>query len=100
VFCARLHYSFFSRSFAVYLPIFAWYSVASDEMNNTHISSRRTPIIELRRYLNFSCVVIFTGHTSLKKKLLITNTGHTQKNGTVSIVIPIETAPFSCVCPV
>jgi hypothetical protein len=27
-------------------------------------------------------------------------TGHTQKNGAVSIVIPIETAPLFCVCPV
>jgi hypothetical protein len=28
------------------------------------------------------------------------STGHTQKNGTVSIVFPIETALFICVCPV
>jgi hypothetical protein len=28
------------------------------------------------------------------------NTGLTQKNGAVSIVIPIETAPFVCVCPI
>jgi hypothetical protein len=28
------------------------------------------------------------------------NTGYTQKNGAVPIVIPIETAPFFCVCPV
>jgi hypothetical protein len=27
-------------------------------------------------------------------------TGHTQKNGAVSIVFTIETAPFFCVCPV
>jgi hypothetical protein len=27
-------------------------------------------------------------------------TGHTQKNGAVSIYIQIETAPFFCVCPV
>jgi hypothetical protein len=28
------------------------------------------------------------------------NTGYTQKNGAVSIIIHIETAPFFCVCPV
>jgi hypothetical protein len=27
-------------------------------------------------------------------------TGHTQTNGAALIVIPIETAPFFCVCPV
>jgi hypothetical protein len=27
-------------------------------------------------------------------------TGHTQKNGAVSIYIYYETAPFFCVCPV
>jgi hypothetical protein len=27
-------------------------------------------------------------------------TGHTQKNGAVSIVNSFETAPFFCVCPV
>ena len=27
-------------------------------------------------------------------------TGHTQKNGAVSIDLEIETAPFFCVCPV
>jgi hypothetical protein len=30
----------------------------------------------------------------------VTYTGHTQKNDAVLIVIPIETAPFFCVCPV
>jgi hypothetical protein len=34
------------------------------------------------------------------KTLQISSTGHTQKNGAVSIVIPIETEPFFCVCPV
>jgi hypothetical protein len=32
--------------------------------------------------------------------LISSNTGHTQKNGAVSIGIPIETAPFFCVYPV
>ena len=30
----------------------------------------------------------------------MSNTGHTQQNGAVSIVNTIETAPFFCVCPV
>jgi hypothetical protein len=32
--------------------------------------------------------------------LISVNTGHTQKNGAVSIELEIETAPFFCVCPV
>jgi hypothetical protein len=31
--------------------------------------------------------------------LIHTYTGHTQKNGAVSIVNSFETAPFFCVCP-
>jgi hypothetical protein len=30
----------------------------------------------------------------------VDNTGHTQKNGAVSIIFIIETALYFCVCPV
>jgi hypothetical protein len=35
-----------------------------------------------------------------KNKLLVEDTGHTQKNGAVSLATHIWTAPFFCVCHV
>jgi hypothetical protein len=39
-------------------------------------------------------------HGELRLKFVVLYTGHTQKNGAVSIVFTIETVPFFCVCPV
>jgi hypothetical protein len=44
---------------------------------------------------------IVVSHANINRKWKTRpNTGHTQKNGAVSIVNTIETAPFFCVCPV
>jgi hypothetical protein len=53
----------------------------------------------------FGCVAAQTDalHTHRQWELmglLCKYTGYTQNNGAVSIAIPIETAPFFCVCPV